>query len=233
MSDIKENVSEPVVEETPVVEPTSDQAQPKEETNDKDSIESLKNDLKEDLRNDMSKYWEEKEKTYKNQIKGLDRKVSELTQQKKKLEQKEMTQEEILEEERTTLNDEYQKLWRDVSIVQVFNELEDEDRSIVKTYLYGNNQDEVQDSAKALFDIFQKYVKSGIEKGVEERILQGYKPAGHFRQGGIEININDMSREQLVEKVKEASKMPDGPEKSKILDELAKAQGRRFSAGGK
>lgn len=231
MSDLKQEAS--VVEDQEQVQETTEvtpEVTQPETLESKELYNSLKDDF-EEMKKSMSA-WQEKEKSYKNMIKGLDRKVSELTSEKKKLEQKEMSTEEILAEKEKELSEQYQSLWRDQSVVQNFSFLEQEDRNIIKTYLYGNTYEEVAESEKALFDIFDRYNKVNIEKALQEKLSQGYKPKGAGIQGEKGNTLADMDKKELAQKAIEIGKMPSGEEKDRLLAQLGAEQHRRITEGG-
>jgi len=192
---------------------------------DKELYNSLKNDF-EEMKKSMSA-WQEKEKVYKNQIKGLDRKNTELSQKVKQLTQKEMSAEEIIEQQRKELEDGFKSLWCEKAVAINFSDYEEEEQGILKTYVYGNNEEEQIASAKSLRDIMDKKIKDGISKGVEEKLAQGYKPKSSGVQGQGVKTLQDMTNQELAQLAKDVVKMPSGKDKDEKLKALAEEEDRR------
>jgi hypothetical protein len=191
--------------------------------------EELINSLVESKLNDIRSLYEEKLEVSKKQNSGLDKKVSELTKQIKKYESEQLTEQEKLELNKKELLDSWQTIYREKALAK-HNLIPAEDEIIdFSSYLFGETEEEVMEKASKLKEFIDNRIKKGIEKGIEERLVNGsYAPTGKGNNNGDQQNIQDMTKEELTEYAIKVSRMPDGKEKSSLLDKLSQEQQRRF-----
>jgi hypothetical protein len=191
--------------------------------------EELINSLVESKLNDIRSLYEEKLEVSKKQNSGLDKKVSELTKQIKKYESEQLTEQEKFELNKKELLDSWQTIYREKALAK-HNLIPGEDEIIdFSSYLFGETEEEVMDKASKLKEFIDNRIKKGIEKGIEERLVSGsYAPTGKGNNNGDQFNIQDMTKEELTEYAIKVSKMPDGKDKSSLLEKLTQEQQRRF-----
>lgn len=217
--------------DTPVMDipKPEDQQLNTDKTNDQQVNEELINSLVEKKLEDIKSFYTEKLDVLKKQNAGLDRKVSELTKQNKKYENEKLTEEEKFELEKKELQENWQTIYREKALAKN-GLIPDEDETIdFSHYLYGDTEDEVMEKAAKLKEYIDTKIKKGVEKGINERLLNGsYMPTGSKKGDGDSVNIQDMTKEELTEYAISVSKMPDGKEKSALLDKLTQEQQRRF-----
>jgi hypothetical protein len=224
MSDVKDAV---VSDEDQVQTDNTKQTDVKPQTDTSTQTnEELIDSLLEKKLDSVKSFYEEKMETLKKQNAGLDRRVSELTKINKKYETEKMTEEERFELEKKELRDQYQSLFRERAIANN-GLIPNEDETIsFSEYLYGDNEQEVNDKAARLKEFIDNRVKSGIEKGVEERLAQGYKPIQSGKDGKND-DLSEMTSQELGQKAKEISSMPDGKDKTAALQKIFDEQLRR------
>lgn len=240
MSDIKkdENVS---VDVTPQVLNTDEGIKP-EENQDKtgeDIKSTLVNDekfrleLKEEITNDLAKVYTEKLETQQKMIKGLDRKNTELQKKLREYETKELTEEQKFELREKEIKEKERTLWRREAITNLPFSLEDEEKNEFMSYLHGDSEEDIQNAVGFLGSVFQKYLQTGIEKGVDERFKQsGYKPSSAGLNKNDTNDLANMTKNELTEYANKVAKMQSGDEKDKELNKLDKELTRRFQEGG-
>jgi hypothetical protein len=174
--------------------------------------------------------YETKMDDLKKQNVGLDRKVSDYQKQLKTLQTKELTEKEKLDIESKEMQEEWRKIWKAKALAKFGYSIEDENAIEFSDYINGENQDEINDKADRLKKYIEIEIKKGIEKGVNERLLQGYQP----KNSGITGESNDISsltKEQLASKAKEISKMATSKEKTLLLNKIFEEQQKRFTGG--
>jgi hypothetical protein len=200
----------------------------KEVTNDKNYDSDKINEMIENKLSSIKELYETKIDTLKSQLKGQDRKNTELAKQLKNYENEKLTEQERFELEKRELAEQRQNLYREKAVAMNDFMLTEEDAINIGDYLYGETEEEIINSAKSLRDFINRKVQAGIEKGVEERIKAGYKPGGAGLNKDGEKDYTQMSKEELRQEAVKAAKMPSGPEKNRILKDLAKAQDELF-----
>jgi hypothetical protein len=191
------------------------------QTNNEDYVNSMIEKRVEEIKNTFKSMYEEKEQALKKQNAGLDRKISELQKKNKDYERKEMTENERLELEKREIAEERKALYKEKALNK-YGLISEEEGIDFRHYLYGDSQDEIMSSAEGLREYINNKIKTGIEKGVEERIAQGYRPKGSGASKSDDYM--QMDSQELRQKAKEVSLMPDSPEKSAKLSQLMAAQ---------
>jgi hypothetical protein len=169
---------------------------------------------------------------FRKEIQGRDKKISELTKIVNESKTKELTEEQIRELEKTKIRDEYHNLYVQQTIAEHNLKQYDSDMDFTG-FFYSNAatpeemNNEIKEKGKMLREYIDKATKIGIEKGVNERIAQGYVPKS--AANGNSSDLKSMTKEQLTEKVNDIRKMPASTEKSKALQDLMTEQMRRMT----
>jgi len=192
-----------------------------------DALKALRDELLAKAEESKSFYLDKLE-IAKKQIAGLDKKNSDLQRKNKEYERKEMTEAEKYELERKELMEERAKLDKELAIAKYQFVVEDGDNIDFGDYLQGESREDVFEKAERLKIYLDKKIAAGIEKGVESRLAQGYKPAASGVNGEKKTNYDEMTKEELTEEIKSIKKMPEGEEKSKKLKKLLEANSRKF-----
>jgi hypothetical protein len=152
------------------------------------------------------------------EIAGLNRRITDQVKTLKEYEREKMTAEEKEALERKEFMDEKLNFFKLKHAVD-FPNVEAEDRDRIINYIYGSNEDEIKGTTDFWKEIVDKAVKTGIEKGIEERLKQGYRPLNASGSKNTD-NYTDMSKEELTSAAIKASKMPDSEEKTILINKL-------------
>lgn len=194
-----------------------------------DKINKLIDEKSELLKNIYEKKVQELEATRKS----LDKKVSEQSKVISEYKKKEMTEEQLKELEKQEMKRAWQKLYIAQTIAKFNLNKDDEDMDFA-SFLYSDKEEpekmeeELIEKGKLLREYLDKVIKAGIDRGVNERIAQGYKPKSSS-EGNKTDDFENMSKNDIAKKINEIMKMPSSPEKDAILQKAMMEQSRRLS----
>lgn len=193
-----------------------------------DDNKELINSLVDEKLHDLKSFYEDKMTVLSKQLKGQDRKNSELQAKVKEYEMKELTNEEKLALKENEMKEGFRDLYRERAIAKYHLIKEETDDIDFSDYINGDTEDEVFSKTERLKNWVEKQISLGIEKGIESRLAQGYKPQSAGIKGQKTNDISDMDKEEMTAYAKEVSQLPEGAEKDSILKRLVEEQAKRM-----
>jgi hypothetical protein len=197
------------------------------ETTNKDLIKSLIKEETETIRKFYNEEIDKIKAIKDNEIKGLNRSVSEREKIIKEYKSKELTDKEKFELERKEFQDEWLAILR-LKAINKFD-LNDEENDFTDylnidtsslDILDNSSKQELENGMMQKAEKLKKYIenkiKKGIEKGVEARLSQGYTPKAGLTPKAIS-NYSNFNKEQLTDAYKNAKDKIEKDEIWKIM----------------
>ena len=175
----------------------------------------------------LKSFYEEKIELEKKKVNGLDRKVSDYQKQLKKYETEKMTEEERLSLEKREISEAWNNIYRETALSKYQLRPDDDEDVNFNDYLYGESEEDVLGKAERLKKFIDNRIAKGIEKGVEERLAQGYKPRTGGKDG-VNDDYSTMTKDELRAEASKIAKQPSSEEKSRRLKDLMEAQNNLF-----
>lgn len=237
--DVNANVNTQTVENTNpqgVVNDTNVNTQTTQptETQTTQTVETKQNiPLTEEAFKDFKSFYDKQFTDFKKELQGRDKKISELQKIVNESKTKELTEEQKREIEKSKIHDEYHNLFVEQTIAKFNLKQFDQDMDF-SGFFYSNNENpeemrnEIVEKGQLLNDYITKAIKIGIEKGVNDRLAQGYVP----KSGNSPSNSDDfekMTKEQLADRASEIGRMPASQQKTELLNKLMSVQAKRMS----
>jgi len=160
-----------------------------------------------------------------NEIRGLNRKLSEVQNLNKELQKKSLSDKELFELEKKEFMEE--KLsWQKRNIINdMFSDKPQEVRDVLLNSLNGETEETLRTNAENIQNILNAEKELTKNKTVDE-VLAGatHKPKAGLNSGEPAKDYNKMTKEELTTEYKMVQGQPESPERTATLEKIAKIQ---------